>query len=72
MSVSKLAAAFEAIKTFLSHEPAILAAVLNICVAVAAYFGLHITGNQLIYVVGVATALFGALVRAGVIPLSKK
>jgi hypothetical protein len=62
---------FSAITQVLRMYPAISAAVLNAGVAVAAYAGFHITGEQLIYVISAASVLFGLLVHSNVTPVAK-
>lgn len=60
-----------AISQVLRMYPALSAAAVNIAVTAAAYAGLHITGEQLIYVMGAVTALFGMLVHSNVTPVAK-
>ena len=67
--MTKLATALAFIPHVLSAYPALSAALVNIAVVIAAYCGLHITGQELIYMVGVVTALSGAVVHSNVTPL---
>lgn len=63
--------AYAAVCEVLKREPAASAAVVNAAVVIAAYFGLHVTGNQLIYVVGIVAAFVGAYVRGRVTPVAE-
>jgi membrane protein YdbS with pleckstrin-like domain len=69
--MNRLAQIGPAVVNILRTYPALSAALLNIAVVCAGYFGLHVTGDQLIYVGGVVTVLFGTLVHMGVIPIAK-
>ncbi len=55
----------------LAKEPALSAALLNAAVGALAYFGLHVSPDQLVIIFGVVSALFGIIVRANVSPLAK-
>ncbi|HEY5959975.1 MAG TPA: hypothetical protein VIV60_25655 [Polyangiaceae bacterium] len=55
----------------LAREPALSASLLNVGVACLAYFGWHLSPEQLLAVVGVVTTLFGVIVRSNVKPLAK-
>ena len=69
--MSKVAAFFAGIGKVLSVYPAASASLLNFGVVLAAFFGLHVTGDQLMYVVGVVTVLFGSVVHSNVTPLAR-
>lgn len=56
---------------YLKRYPAALAAVTNIVIALAARFGLHLTADQVVYLFTATTAILGALVHIGVVPLAK-
>ena len=60
------------ISELLKTYPAISAALVNIAVIACAYFGLHVTGDQIVFVAGVVTALLGVLVHSHVTPTAKK
>lgn len=59
------------VKQLPATYPALSAALVNIAVIVAAYFGLPLTGAELVYLVGVVTTLFGVIVHSNVVPLIK-
>jgi len=69
--MTKLASALSAIQTFLKTYPAISAALVNIAVVACAYFGLHVTGEQIVYIAGIVAALLGVLVHSHVTPTAK-
>lgn len=58
-------------KAFLAKYPALSAALVSFGVFVAGYFGLNISGDTLVAVVGVLDAVFGMAVHAKVVPLAK-
>jgi uncharacterized membrane protein len=69
--MANLTRVYQAVKDVLRKYPALSAALLNIAVAVIGYFGLKLTSDQLVYLVSVATALFGVLVHMNVTPVAK-
>lgn len=69
--MNKLATSLALIPHLLSTYPALSSALLNIGVSVAAYYGLNISGPDLLYMMGVVTTLFGAVVHSNVTPLAK-
>jgi len=69
--MNKLTAAFAAVSKILATYPALSAALVNIGVIAAAYFGLPLTGAELVYLVGVVTTLLGVVVHSNVVPLVK-
>jgi hypothetical protein len=66
-----LAGAWFRARALFREYPALSAAAVNIAVVVLAYFGLAITGPELIFVVGAVTALCGVLVHRNVTPAAK-
>ncbi len=62
---------YATVRALLKQYPAASAALLNIAVAVCAFFGLAITGPQLVIVIGAVTAVLGALVHQNVTPVAK-
>src|ERR1700755_711168 len=52
-------------------NPAMTAAFVNIGVVLLSYFGLHVTGDQLIWIITLAAGLLGVVVRSNVTPVSK-
>jgi hypothetical protein len=70
--VSKLASALSAVQALLKAYPALSAALVNIAVVACAYFGLHVTGDQIVYLAGIVAALLGVLVHSHVTPVSKQ
>jgi hypothetical protein len=60
-----------ALKTMLKENPAMVAALLNAGVALAAHFGFNVTPDQLVGYVVMANILLGYAVRANVVPLTK-
>ena len=69
---AKLVAVLAAVQTFLKTYPAISAALINIAVVACAYFGLNVTGDQIVFVAGIVAALLGVLVHSHVTPVAKK
>jgi len=67
--VNKLVAAFATVSKILATYPAISAALVNVGVIVAAYFGLPLTGAEIVYLVSVVTTLLGVVVHSNVVPL---
>jgi uncharacterized membrane protein len=55
----------------IARYPALTAGVFQVIIIVGAKIGLHLTADQLATVAGVVAAVFGLLVHAGVIPVSK-
>lgn len=64
-------AAITAVATLVKNNPVLSAALVNFAVFVGGYFGLHVTGVELIYYVGVITTVLGVLSRALVVPTAK-
>jgi len=64
-----LVSIFSVVSTILATYPAISTALVSLGVVIAAFFGMNITGDQLIYVVGVVTTLAGLLVHSNVMPM---
>lgn len=54
-----------------SRYPAVTAGISNVIIIVAAAFGLHLTAGELATTASIVAAVFGALVHAGVIPVTK-
>jgi len=69
--MNKMVAVFTGIREILVTYPALSAALVNVAVVVLSYFGLHITGPNLIYIAGVVTTLFGVIVHSNVTPIAK-
>jgi len=57
--------------TLIAKYPAASAAIGNIIVVLAAAFGLHLTVDQLAGAAAIVAGIFGVLVHAGVIPVTK-
>lgn len=51
--------------------PALSAALVNVGVVLLSYFGFHVSGDQLIYIAGLAAALLGVVVHSNVTPVAK-
>jgi hypothetical protein len=64
-----LVSLFSTVSTILATYPAISTTLVSLGVVVAAFFGLNITGDQLIYVVGVVMTLAGLLIHSNVMPM---
>lgn len=69
--MTKLVSALASIQKLLKDYPALSAALVNVGVVLAAYFGLHITADQLVGFVAVANVLFGIIVHSNVTPVNK-
>jgi hypothetical protein len=69
--MSKFIRVLTCVKGILKTYPALSAAVVNVGVALLSYFGLHVTGDELIYIVGLVTALLGLVVHSNVTPLAR-
>ena len=62
---------FAAVWGFISRYPAAVAAIGNIIVVLGAAFGLHLNAAELATTASIVAGVFGVLVHAGVIPVSK-
>ena len=60
-----------AVVTMLATYPALTAALVNVGVAVAANFGFHVTPDQLVSYVAMASVFLGLIVHSNVTPLAK-
>lgn len=66
-AIRVLAYVGELLKTY----PAMSAALLNVCVAIAAYFGFHLTAEQITGFFAFASIVMGMLVHSNVVPLTR-
>ena len=69
--VNFLIAVYPLIVSVLKRYPAASAALLNVGVILVGYLGFHVTGADLVYMMTVATTLFGVIVHTLVSPVSK-
>lgn len=67
----KILNAVVGIWTLIARYPAASAAIGNIVVVLAASFGLHFSVDQLAATAAIVAGVFGVLVHAGVIPVTK-
>lgn len=67
----KIASTLYAVGRQIARYPAIVAALANIAVIMAANFGLHLTPGQLVAFVSVAAGLLGIIVHSNVSPLAR-
>jgi hypothetical protein len=66
--MNKFVTAWKALASFLASEPALTLALVNFGVVLAGHFGFHVTGDQLLYYIGIINVLVGVLTRALVTP----
>ena len=71
VDMATVAVTLAAIKNLLKTYPALSAALVNVGVVAAGYFGLHVTPVQLVSFAGVLDVLFGMIVHSNVIPVAK-
>lgn len=69
--MTRLAAIGTAAMRVLKTYPALSAALINFAVFAAGYFGLHITAEGLVAVVGALDMIAGAIVHSQVTPVAK-
>lgn len=69
--MNKVANVYLTVYRVLRTYPAMSAAVLNVIVALAAYFGLHMTADQLAGFFAVTSIILGMVVHSNVVPLPK-
>jgi len=62
---------YQAAAYMLKTNPALVAALVNVGVAMAAHFGFHVTADQLVAYTSMAAVFLGLIVRGNVVPLNK-